>query len=91
MTPPAWRPKQRERLTIVELDGEAVVYDEDVGELHHLNPPAAIVLSLCDGRRTVDQMADEVSSAFGVSVEDVLPQMRSVLERFAEAGLLAGA
>jgi PqqD family protein of HPr-rel-A system len=91
MTLPDSRPKHRDGLTIVELDGEAVVYDEHNGELHHLNPSATVALSLCDGTRTVEQMADEVSNAFGVSVQDVLPQMRSVLERFAEAGLLAGA
>lgn len=89
MTEP--RPRLREDLTIVELDGEAVIYGEAGGELHHLNPSATIVLSMCDGKRTVEGMAEAVSGAFGLPVDDVLPQVRSVVERFAEAGLLAGA
>jgi len=83
------RPHVREDLTIVELDGEAVVYDGVTGELHHLNPSATIVLSMCDGARTISAMAEAVSDAFDVALDDVTPQVSSVVERFAEAGLLA--
>ncbi|MGH2727437.1 MAG: HPr-rel-A system PqqD family peptide chaperone [Actinomycetota bacterium] len=90
MSDPGHRPTVRDDLTIVELDGEAVVYDEISAELHHLNPSATIVLSLCDGKRTVSAMAEAVSDAFGLALDDVAPQVHSVVERFAEAGLLAG-
>lgn len=89
MSEPRSRPRLREDLTIVELDGEAVVYDEANGELHHLNPSATVVLSLCDGARTISAMAEAVSEAFGVRLDEVTPQVGSVVERFAEAGLLA--
>jgi hypothetical protein len=46
MSSPASRPSLREDLTTVALDGEAIVYDETSGELHHLNPAATIVFSL---------------------------------------------
>ena len=88
MTPPATRPSKREGLTTVELDGEAVVYDEASGELHHLNPAATIVLSLCDGTLSIEEMASAVSEAFEVAFDEALPQIRETVERFAEAGLL---
>ena len=46
---PLVKPKARDDLTVVELDGEAVIYDEETTELHHLNPTATIVFALCDG------------------------------------------
>jgi PqqD family protein of HPr-rel-A system len=88
MTSPAGRPRIREGLTTVEIDGEAVVYDETTGELHHLNPSATIVLSLCDGTRSVDDMATEVSEAFTVAREEVYAQVSAALQSFGEAGLL---
>jgi PqqD family protein of HPr-rel-A system len=88
MNPPASRPSLRDDLTTVELDGEAVVYDESSGELHHLNPAATIVLSLCDGTLSVEEIASAVSDAFELTFDDVLPDVRAVVERFGQAGLL---
>jgi PqqD family protein of HPr-rel-A system len=87
---PAMKPRVREDLEIVELDGEAVIYDEDTRELHHLNPAATIVLSLCDGTLAVKEMAAEISSAFGMAADEVEPQVRKVLKDFRKAGLLDG-
>ena len=42
------KPSAREGLTVVELDGEAVIYDEETSDLHHLNPTATIVFGLCE-------------------------------------------
>ena len=89
MTPPASRPSVRGDLTKVELDGEAVVYDQTSRELHHLNPAATIVLSLCDGTLSVEEIASVVSEAFGVHLDRVLPDVRAAVERFGHAGLLA--
>ena len=88
MTSPAERPAQRPDMTTVEIDGEAVVYDEATGRLHHLNPSATIVFGLCDGTLTVDEMAAMVSETFGVPLGDVAEQVRTAVRTFAEAGLL---
>ena len=88
MNPPATRPRKREDLTTVELDGEAVVYDEATGQLHHLNPSATIVFSLCDGTLTVEEMASAVADAFDVAFDTVHEQVRSAVDGFAGVGLL---
>lgn len=82
------KPQIRDDLTVVELEGEAVIYDEQGGDLHHLNPTATIVFRLCDGTSTMPEMAEDISDAFGVPVEDVEPQIRSTVRRFRKANLL---
>ncbi|MGH2784267.1 MAG: PqqD family protein [Actinomycetota bacterium] len=88
MTASAGRPTTREDLTSIELDGEIVVYDEVTGALHHLNPSASIVMSLCDGTLSIEDMALAISEVVDVPVADLIVQVRSAIERLAEAGLI---
>lgn len=85
---PAIKPKVREDLTIVELDGEAVVYDEATTELHHLNRTATIVFGLCDGSATMAEMAADLSSVFEVPLHEVEPEVRALIRRFRKVQLL---
>ena len=87
---PAARPTARQDLTVVELDGEAVIYDERTGELHHLNPTATIVFDLCDGTQTIPQMAADIAAAFGMPLAEVEPQVRTVVADLRSAALLKG-
>jgi PqqD family protein of HPr-rel-A system len=87
---PAMKPKIRQDLTVVELDGEAVIYDDDSGELHHLNPTATVVFSLCDGTATVKELAADIADAFGQPAADVEKQVRTLLREFRKVGLLEG-
>ena len=85
---PAVKPKVRGDLTVVELDGEAVIYVEGTGDLHHLNPTATIVFGLCDGTTTMREIAKDISDAFGVPVDDVEMQVRDLIRQFRKAKLL---
>lgn len=85
---PPVKPKVRDDITIVELDGEAVIFDDRTGELHHLNPTATIVLGLCDGSASMHELSRDISRAFGVPLDEVEPQVRTVVRRFRRAGLL---
>jgi PqqD family protein of HPr-rel-A system len=82
------RPQVRLDLTIVELDGEAVVYDEETTDLHHLNPTATVVLGLCDGGSTLKEISMDISEAFGAPIEEVEPQVRRLIRRFRKVRLL---
>jgi len=85
----ASRPRvRRSGLTTVELDGEAVIYDDSSGELHHLNPTATIVFGLLDGTATIRELSSDIAKAFGMPPEEIEPQLRSLLRRFRKAGLL---
>jgi PqqD family protein of HPr-rel-A system len=84
------RPKVREDLTVVELDGEAVVYDDASGELHHLNPSATLVFGLLDGTASVRELAADVSDVFGIPPDEVERQLRRLVRDFRRLGLLNG-
>lgn len=78
----------RDDLAIVALDGEAVIYDEISGQLHHLNPTASLILSLCDGTSTVGEMSDAIGEAFGMPAAEIERQVRPLLGDFDKARLL---
>ena len=84
------RPQVRADLTVVELDGEAVIYDEHNGDLHRLNPTAALVFSLLDGSSTIDDLACDVSQAFSMPAAEIEGQLRELVVLFGESHLLVG-
>jgi hypothetical protein len=85
---PQVKPRARDDLTVVELDGEAVIYDEESHDLHHLNPTATIVFGLCDGTSTMKEMSVDIAEAFEVPVGEVEPEVRALIRRFRTSGLL---
>ncbi len=87
MTSPV-KPKVRDDLAVVEIDGEAVIYDEDSGQLHHLNPTATVIFSLFDGTATIRDLSVEVAEAFGVPAPEVEGQIRTLQRQFRKQGLL---
>ena len=84
----ATRPKRRADLTVVELDGEAVIYDGQRGKLHHLNPTATLVFQLCDGTATVKRLAVDIGGAFNLPDKAVERQVRALVRELEKAKLL---
>jgi hypothetical protein len=87
---PAMKPKARAELTVEDIEGEALIYDERTGDLHHLNPTATIVFSLCDGTATVKEMSGDISAAFQMPADQVERDVRALIRDFRKAGLLDG-
>jgi PqqD family protein of HPr-rel-A system len=85
------RPRVRTDITVTELDGEAVIYDERSGDLHHLNAPATLVLGLCDGSATVEEMSTAIAEAFGQPVGEVTVQVSALVEELRGSKVLADA
>jgi PqqD family protein of HPr-rel-A system len=88
VTVPLVKPRIRADLAVEELDGEAVIFDEANGDLHHLNPTATVVFGLCDGSATMHDLSTDLSRAFGVPLEDVESQVRRLVRQFRKANLL---
>jgi PqqD family protein of HPr-rel-A system len=87
---PPIRPRVRDDVAVVEIDGELVVYDERNGELHHLNPSASVVFQLLDGTATMRELADEIARTVDASPERVEAEIRTVQRYLRRAGLLDG-
>lgn len=81
-------PQARGDLTAYELDDELVVYDPSSGHSFVLNATGRVIWSLCDGERSCDAIAAEVSAAYGVDAEVVLPDVVALVGELAEARLL---
>lgn len=84
------KPKSREDLTIVELDGEAVIYDDRNDKIHYLNTTATLVFSLFDGTATIRDLATDIAEVYLVGSDEVEKQIRSLLRGFRKAGLIDG-
>jgi len=87
---PPLKPKTRPDLTVVELDGEAIVYDDESRKIHHLNPTATIVFNLCDGSATISELSGEIAGAFKLVPDDVERQVRGLLRQFRKERFLEG-
>lgn len=60
-------PKPTPDMEIIASDEGFVVHDADRNVIHYLNQTAAVVLSLCDGERTVDEIASLLQRQFGLA------------------------
>ena len=75
---------------VVELDGEAVVLDEQANRLHLLNRTATVVWNCLDGEVDVAGLAREISDVLELPFEQVLAETLSVVTDLATEGLLDG-
>jgi Coenzyme PQQ synthesis protein D (PqqD) len=85
---PDFTPARGDAVFTVELDGEAVLLDEDRNRLHHLNHTATLLWLLFDGEISLDRLADEVSAELAVPKGTVLADALAVARHLAEEGLI---
>jgi PqqD family protein of HPr-rel-A system len=71
------------------LDDELVLYEPAAGLTYVLNPTAAFIWSRCDGSRTLEQLASEVTGAYGVDAARALSDVAQLLEQLESSGFLA--
>jgi len=83
-------PKVRDDIAVVEIDGEAVIYDPRQSLLHHLNVTAAIIFQLCDGTGTTWELAEDIAEVSGAPLDQVEREVGDVVARFEEMGILVG-
>jgi hypothetical protein len=75
-------------VTVVELDGEAVIYDRRARVLHHLNSGATLVYRACDGRSTIAELAAEIAQAVAQPPSRIEPDVRAAIRHLRKADLL---
>ena len=74
------------RLLVEELVDELLIYDVDRNEVHCLNGPAVQIWKLCDGERTVSEIATALNTDLDHEQAETL--VWSAVEQFAEKHLL---
>ena len=84
-------PQASGTVATVELDGEAVLYDDSSGRLHHLNTTASLVWECCDGTVSLDTIAENLAAVFGIDTDVVRSDVLDVVRAFVGQGLLEAA
>jgi hypothetical protein len=74
----------------VEVDGEAVLLDEDANRLHHLNHTATLLWTCFDGHAVVRDLAVEISEELALPYDTVLTDTLAVVRHLGAEGLLEG-
>jgi len=78
----------RREVVTVEIDGDAVIYDELLETTHLLNTSAAIVWALLDGETRLDELSADLAEAFGIGVGEVLADVVRIVRELGQRGLL---
>ena len=86
----SFSPRPRSGVAAVELDGEAVLYDEATGRTNLLNPTATAVWFCFDGSGTIDEVVADVAAAFGASVHQVRQDVLGLARELGRQGFLEG-
>ena len=71
-----------------QVEGDAVLLDIESGEYFALNDVGGLVWDLCDGSRSVADLADLISAEFEVDKSTALTDALELLESLAGVGLV---
>lgn len=80
---------RRDRVIVQQVEDQAVLLDIESGEYFALNDVGKSVWDLCDGTRTVAEVADAICSGYDVMEEVALTDTSSLLEALAGVGLVS--
>src|ERR1700693_664817 len=82
-----YKPKARSNQILVEeLVDEILIYDVERNQVHCLNGPAVRIWELCDGERTVGEIAKALNTDLDPEAAETL--VWGALDQFAEKNLL---
>jgi Coenzyme PQQ synthesis protein D (PqqD) len=79
--------KTADGLEIHETDDGLIVYQQSSDRVHHLNQTAAVILYLCDGTRSADEIADAVAEVFDLPGPPTV-ETNECIGRLAREGLI---
>ena len=83
-------PIARPEVAGVDLEGEGLLYDEDRGSWHLLNPTAMVIWRFCDGSGSVKELAADLAEAYGADLETVQAGTLEAVRQLGREGLLNG-
>jgi Coenzyme PQQ synthesis protein D (PqqD) len=84
----AFVPVPKGSVTKTEIDGEAVLLDNETGSLHVLNSTGAAIWLALDGTRTTDEIVSELSEAAAADPSRVRVDVKEFLRSLVDHGLL---
>jgi hypothetical protein len=83
--------QRRADLRTCVVDGETIVLDRQRGYIHQLNPTASAIWACCDGQGSVEEIAAAVQSAFEITYDLAIRDVRRLLQELEHHQLVVGA
>ncbi len=65
-------------------NGEAILYNAPQGKAHRINATALEVLKLCNGERTINEIAEKLAEIYNADLEVLKKDIIEIIEKFAE-------
>jgi hypothetical protein len=88
MTLPESRPERKPGLEEKTVADETLLYDPERETAFSLNNSATMVWKLCDGSRTVSDIADAIASELGVAAEDLIDDVSAAVRDLFKNGMV---
>lgn len=88
---PCERPKAPEGLIEVSRSGQSLLLHPELPRFVVVNETGRFIASLCDGRRTRQEIAAAVASSYGVSLDRVSPDVEVFLKQIEASGVFGDA
>ena len=86
-----YRPTRKPSVISRKIGEETVLYDQETRAIHVLNPTGILVWGLCDGLNGPEEIEQALRKEFRADEKaSVLEDVRRILERFRDEGLLEG-
>lgn len=82
------RPRRRTDVVLQDVGGEAILIDPRTDEAHVLNGSAARLWELCDGERSLDELAAEFGAIYDLTAADVIDDVREVVDELIRLDLV---
>jgi hypothetical protein len=82
------RPKRRDDLSVRSVDGEVIVLDRSLSQVHQLNATASFVWERCDSHHTAEEIAAAMLDAFEIDIDVARDAVAMALHQFDRLGLL---
>ena len=83
------RPALRDGLVSRQVDDDFFLYDPISDRVVLLNASAVLVVELCDGTRTPDEITSELTGIFQTDRARIEQDVRATLDQLAVSGLLS--
>ena len=87
---PEFVPRLREPVAAIPVADEAVLYEEDIGRLHQLNPTGAAVCGFIDGDTPLESMIGALASRYGMEPAEIRDDVVEMVRALGRKGLLNG-
>lgn len=81
-------PAQEPGFKVEELDGETILYRDELKKMIYLNDSASAVWHLCDGQRSVREIIDVLADVYSEVGQSIALDVKEAIDNLTREGAL---